>query len=114
MRRRADHFRDRLHFQQGTIAAVGNVPNDAARAGGFQAQQRTSQRRLTRPVVTFRRSHGHERRASVRHNRPQNGEIEIDQARRRDEFGQAAWRMISAAILNAELRVSPGCDGCSG
>ncbi len=88
----ADQLGGLVDLEQAEVRAAGDRKQHAVRAVDGRLEQRAGDGHLggrDRAVVAAGRADAHERRAGVLHDRLDVGEVEVDQARRGDEVGDA-------------------------
>ena len=107
----ADAVGGLIDLEQRHVVAAGDVDQQAARAGHRGVfQQRVVDRRLggaDRAVLAVGFAGAHHRLAHLRHHRADIGEVEIDQARRHHQVGDAAHAHVQHLVGHLE-GLAPG------
>src|SRR4051794_1265741 len=94
-----------VDLEQADVAAAGDVEQDAGRALDGLLEQRARDRllrRLGRAVLTARLADAHQGRSGVGHDRPDVGEVEVDETGDRDEVGDALDALAQDVVGLAE------------
>src|SRR5215211_3776844 len=102
---RLDDLGGLVDLEQAQIAAAGDVEQDAGGALDRLLEQRARDRGLGglgRAVLARGRADAHQRRPGVVHDRAHVGEVEIDQARDRDQVGDALDALAQNVVGQAE------------